>query len=87
MSDEEVEKFEITDYDLENEFNMFRPRRNLSKNQQIYGKYNLFIIFNTVFNDNLSYKVYGLTIVTMKTDKVHREKLVNQRIIQPLLDL
>lgn len=38
MSDDEVVKFEITDYDLDNEFNMFRPRRNLSKNQQIYGK-------------------------------------------------
>lgn len=37
MSEDEVEKFEITDYDLDNEFNMFRPRRNLSKNQQIYG--------------------------------------------------
>lgn len=37
MSDDEVEKFEITDYDLENEFNMFRPRRNQTKHQQIYG--------------------------------------------------
>lgn len=37
MSDEEVEKFEVTDYDLENEFNIHRPRRKQSKNQQIYG--------------------------------------------------
>lgn len=38
MSDEEYERFEITDYDLENEFN---PRsRRLTKNQQIYGKLN-----------------------------------------------
>lgn len=37
MSDEEVEKFEITDYDLDNEFNINRPRRRLTKHQQIYG--------------------------------------------------
>ncbi|XP_036321564.1 septin-interacting protein 1 isoform X1 [Rhagoletis pomonella] len=36
MSDNEYERFEITDYDLDNEFNPGR-RRNLSKNQQIYG--------------------------------------------------
>ncbi|CAH1395223.1 unnamed protein product [Nezara viridula] len=36
MSDNEYEAFEITDYDLENEFNINRPRR-ISKNQQIYG--------------------------------------------------
>ncbi|XP_076047083.1 septin interacting protein 1 [Oratosquilla oratoria] len=35
MSDNEVEKFEITDYDLEHEFN-HRGRR-LTKEQQIYG--------------------------------------------------
>lgn len=32
------EKFEITDYDLENEFNINRPRRKLTKKQQIYGQ-------------------------------------------------
>lgn len=37
MSDEEYEKFEINDYDLENEFNPFRGRRRPTKNQQIYG--------------------------------------------------
>uniref|UniRef100_A0A1Y1LAH9 G-patch domain-containing protein n=2 Tax=Photinus pyralis TaxID=7054 RepID=A0A1Y1LAH9_PHOPY len=37
MSDQEYEKFEITDYDIENEFNPNRPRRGLSKHQQIYG--------------------------------------------------
>ncbi|GLH13300.1 Septin-interacting protein 1 [Gryllus bimaculatus] len=37
MSDEEVEKFEISDYDLDNEFNINRPRRRLTKHQQIYG--------------------------------------------------
>ncbi|KAK9500922.1 hypothetical protein O3M35_002085 [Rhynocoris fuscipes] len=36
MSDEEYETFEITDYDLENEFNINRRRRT-TKNQQIYG--------------------------------------------------
>lgn len=38
MSDHEYERFEITDYDLQNEFNTNRPRRYLSKEQQIYGK-------------------------------------------------
>lgn len=38
MSEEEVEKFEVTDYDLENEFNINRPTRRISKNKQIYGK-------------------------------------------------
>lgn len=36
--EEEYERFEITDYDLDNEFNPNRPRRKLSKKQQIYGK-------------------------------------------------
>lgn len=38
MSEDEVEAFEITDYDLANEFNIKRPVRGLSKNEQIYGK-------------------------------------------------
>lgn len=37
MSDTEYEKFEINDYDLENEFNPFRGRRRPTKHQQIYG--------------------------------------------------
>ncbi|XP_031624957.1 septin-interacting protein 1 [Contarinia nasturtii] len=38
MSDTEYEKFEINDYDLENEFNPNRMgRRRPTKNQQIYG--------------------------------------------------
>ncbi|EDV31907.1 uncharacterized protein Dana_GF14307 [Drosophila ananassae] len=37
MSDNEYERFEITDYDLDNEFNMNRPRGRHSKHQQIYG--------------------------------------------------
>lgn len=36
--EEEYEKFEITDYDLDNEFNPNRNRRKFTKNQQIYGK-------------------------------------------------
>lgn len=35
---EEYERFEITDYDLDNEFNPNRHRKRLTKNQQIYGK-------------------------------------------------
>lgn len=37
MSDNEYEAFEVTNYDLLNEFNPNRPRRKLTKNQQIYG--------------------------------------------------
>ncbi|XP_011863227.1 PREDICTED: septin-interacting protein 1-like isoform X2 [Vollenhovia emeryi] len=37
MSEDEVESFEITDYDLDNEFNTARPRRKLSKKQQMLG--------------------------------------------------
>ncbi|CAD1471179.1 unnamed protein product [Heterotrigona itama] len=37
MSEDEVESFEITDYDLENEFNINRSRRKLSKKQQMLG--------------------------------------------------
>ncbi|CAH1104934.1 unnamed protein product [Psylliodes chrysocephalus] len=37
MSDDEMEKFEITDYDLENEFNPNRARKKFSKHHQIYG--------------------------------------------------
>lgn len=35
MSEDEVEKFEISDYDLNNEF--YRGRKKLTKHQQIYG--------------------------------------------------
>lgn len=38
MSDNEYERFEITDYDLENEFNPNRVRRRQTKEQSIYGK-------------------------------------------------
>lgn len=34
---EEYERFEITDYDLDNEFNPNRNRRRPTKKQQIYG--------------------------------------------------
>ncbi|XP_002736553.1 tuftelin-interacting protein 11, partial [Saccoglossus kowalevskii] len=36
-SDEEVERFEVTDYDLENEFNPNRRQHRQSKNQATYG--------------------------------------------------
>lgn len=38
MSDDEVIRFEITDYDLDNEFNINRNHRKQTKNQRIYGK-------------------------------------------------
>ncbi|KYN43118.1 Tuftelin-interacting protein 11 [Trachymyrmex septentrionalis] len=37
MSEDEVESFEVTDYDLDNEFNIARPRRKLTKKQQMLG--------------------------------------------------
>jgi tuftelin-interacting protein 11 len=37
MSEEEVENFEITEYDLENECNINRPTHRISKNKQICG--------------------------------------------------
>lgn len=37
MSDDEVIRFEITDYDLDNEFNFSRNRK-AKKEHQIYGK-------------------------------------------------
>lgn len=37
MSEDEMESFEITDYDLDNEFNTNRFRRKLSKKQQMLG--------------------------------------------------
>ena len=39
MSSPEVEKFEVTDYDYENEFNINRPQRRQTKNQAIYGSF------------------------------------------------
>jgi hypothetical protein len=35
-----MEKFEITDYDLDNEFNPNRKRRKFIKNDAIYGVFN-----------------------------------------------
>ncbi|XP_039287285.1 tuftelin-interacting protein 11 [Nilaparvata lugens] len=39
MSDEELESFEVTDFDLENEFNINRKQFRQTKNQAIYGEY------------------------------------------------
>ena len=36
---EEYERFEVTDYDLENEFNPNRNRRRQNKHQATYGNY------------------------------------------------
>ena len=37
MADDEMEKFEITDFDIENEFSGGYRGRKLTKDQQIYG--------------------------------------------------
>lgn len=46
MSGDEMEKFEVTDYDLDNEFNIHRPFKRLTKEQQIFGK---FTFINNIF--------------------------------------
>lgn len=46
MSEDEMEKFEITDYDLENEFSMYRNRKGPTKHQQIYGKPSIICVNN-----------------------------------------
>lgn len=48
MSDDEMEKFEITDYDLENEFNPNRARKKFSKHHQIYGNKNVFTLLYVI---------------------------------------
>lgn len=45
MSDEEMEKFEISNYDLDNEFNINRPRRKMTKKQQMLGTLFIYIIY------------------------------------------
>lgn len=47
MSEDEMEKFEITDYDLENEFNINRNRKRVSKHHQIYGNKSFSLIHQT----------------------------------------
>ena len=43
MSSPEVERFEVTDEDLANEFNPNRPTYRQSKNKAIYGKFVLVV--------------------------------------------
>lgn len=76
MSDNEYEKFEISDYDLENEFNPNRNRRRPTKNQQIYGTYFLFPIDFYLQFINLFFalfrQAFGLTmtVTTMHPKQV-----------------
>lgn len=55
-SDDEKEAFEVTDYDLANEFNINRPQGRQTKAQAIYGKIsNLqcfvdFLLFYSLFS-------------------------------------
>lgn len=44
MSDDEVIRFEITDYDLDNEFNFTRNRK-AKKEHQIYGMCIIYTLF------------------------------------------
>lgn len=49
MSDDEVIRFEITDYDLDNEFNPNRRGR-AKKEEQIYGMYCLSSIYSIILS-------------------------------------
>jgi hypothetical protein len=91
MAEEEYERFEITDYDLDNEFNPNRNRKRPTKKQQIYGEtYNKKIIkikFKT-FKNEIVFKEYGLMktvkmkgIKTILNSCLRREK-EQQKIIQ-----
>lgn len=63
---EEYEKFEITDYDLENEFNPNRHRKKHTKNQQIYGKKIMKYFFSKFSNFFQNFQEFGLKTATMK---------------------
>lgn len=58
MSDDEVIRFEITDYDLDNEFNPNRNRR-AKKEQQIYGLllFPLFVVIYLEYNYIVMYYI------------------------------
>lgn len=56
---EEYERFEITDYDLDNEFNPNRNHRRPTKKQQIYGKSETFTPSNIVKSSFLLLGVFA----------------------------
>lgn len=94
MSEDEVESFEITDYDLENEFNINRPRRKLSKKQQMLGKFFVLITITSIqynikliFFSYFIFQVFGAMIATKMNYLLdHRLKhlIKDQRIIRLL---
>lgn len=59
MSEDEMEKFEITDYDLENEFSMYRNRKGPTKHQQIYGKYPSVKLIRKIMLELVIYRYLG----------------------------
>jgi len=69
-NDEQNLAFEVTDWDLNNEFNRNRPRARQTKEQAIYGIiYYLIVILN--YSDYFSFnlKVFGLKVTMMKKKK------------------
>jgi Tuftelin interacting protein N terminal len=79
MADEEYERFEITDYDLQNEFNPNRYRKRTSKQQQIYGKFSHFFRFEAVsLLIWLHLKASGLTTVRRKKNESIGEAVEDQ---------
>lgn len=60
MSDEEMEAFQITDYDLDNEFNLHRPRRKMSKKQQMLGKVEK--IHSNITSNSIIFSIFKIYI-------------------------
>lgn len=65
MSDDEVIRFEITDYDLDNEFNINR-RGKAKKEQQIYGLYILKHYYTSItYKRSLALCMLHVLIITI----------------------
>ena len=62
MSEDEVESFEVTDYDLDNEFNIARPRRKLTKKQQMLG---MLTFASIIFITKLRQRIEGIKELEM----------------------
>lgn len=63
---EEYERFEITDYDLDNEFNPNRNRRRPTKKQQIYGEFCKLLKRLNIFIQTSIFKEFGRMTATLK---------------------
>lgn len=69
MSEDEVESFEITDYDLDNEFNINRPRRKLSKKQQMLGTCFILLSIPLFQSDSINNYVLRVILTELKANQ------------------